>query len=530
VVAALMVVAWSAWAGAAEAQVPGLPAVPIPDPDRSAVPQFDGGAAVPNPVDGGPAPPRNPFMAPNPHNNIHDDPYMSDTYRLSGPLGDGPEVSSLNAPPRECGSITFDSAGRIVTVCVGLDRPVLALLDPHTLQTLAAKPLPLRNVSPGGNPFTDFSGGGYFYLDQRDRAVVPTTDRHILVVSITSGPGFQVDADYDLSGRIPQGEGIVSVLPDWDGLLWFVTRGGMVGTIDRGNGTLKTMRLSGEGISNSFAVDENRGVYIVSDKALYRFDAGPNGGPQVSWRVVYPNSGVHKPGQSDAGSGTTPTLMGSSWVAITDNADPMNVVVYRRAIKLKGPKKTKKRGRSARRRAKAKWKAKARKVCSAPVFGKGASATDNSLIGTNRSLIVENNYGYQISLGNLSGGVTAPGLTRIDVVKKKPKKRGKARKGKKRKRPAKFRCRQVWVSSERAPSVVPKLSLANGLVYTYTHEPRADGIDAWYLTALDFRTGRTVYRRLAGTGFGFNNNYAPVTLGPDSTAYVGVLGGVVALP
>ncbi len=53
---------------------------------------------------------------------------------------------------------------------------------------------------------------------------------------------------------------------------------------------------------------------------------------------------------------------------------------------------------------------------------------------------------------------------------------------------------------------------------------------AWYLTALDFRTGRTVYRRLAGTGFAFNNNYAPVTLGPDGTAYVGVLGGVVALP
>ena len=76
-----------------------------------------------------------------------------------------------------------------MTVCVGLDRPVLALLDPHTLQVLAAMPLPLRNVSPGGNPFTDFSGGGYFYLDQHDRAVLPTNDRHVLVVSITSGPG-----------------------------------------------------------------------------------------------------------------------------------------------------------------------------------------------------------------------------------------------------------------------------------------------------------------------------------------------------
>lgn len=77
---------------------------------------------------------------------------------------------------------------------------------------------------------------------------------------------------------------------------------------------------------------------------------------------------------------------------------------------------------------------------------------------------------------------------------------------------------------------MPKLSLANGLVYTYTQPPRADGIDAWYLTTLDFRSGRTVYHRLAGTGFAFNNNYAPVTLGPDGAAYVGVLAGVVAFP
>src|SRR4029077_4822148 len=172
--------------------------------------------------------------------------------------------------------------------------------------------------------------------------------------------GFQVDADYDLSGMIPSGEGIVSVLPDWSGRLWFVTRQGLVGTIDPGSGRVRAMRLSGEGISNSFAVDETGGVYIVSDKALYRFDADSKGAPQVSWRVVYPNSGIHKPGQSDAGSGTTPTLMGGGWVAITDNADPMDVVVYRRATKLRGHRHQKKRARSAGRRGKAKRKAKAR--------------------------------------------------------------------------------------------------------------------------------------------------------------------------
>jgi hypothetical protein len=518
-VAALAAVAWSVSAGVAAAQTPGLPVVPIPgDPNGSSVTPFEGSTASPHPVDGGPAPPRNPFMAPNPRNNIHDDPYMTDTYRLAGPLGDDAEPSALFT--RECGSITFDSAGRIVTVCIGLDRPVLALLDPQSLQTLAAMPLPVRNLAPGANPFTDFSGGGYFYLDHHDRAVVPTND-HILVVAITNGPGFAVSRDYDLSGQMKADDGILSALPDWSGRIWFVTRHGEVGTVHPAKGSAKTMRLAGEGISNSFAVDQSGGVFIVSDEALYRFDANANGAPGVSWRVVYPNSGIHKPGQSDAGSGTTPTLMGKGWVAITDNADPMDVVVYRRAIKLGGWKHHRKRARSAgRRRA----KAKARLVCSAPVFARGAGATDNSLIGTNRSLIAENNYGYTVSGSDLSGGVTAPGLTRIDVVKKK------SRKGKKRRKRRRFRCRSVWTSDERAPSVVPKLSLSNGLVYTYTHPPRPDGIDAWYLTALDFRTGRTVYRRLAGTGVGFNNNYAPVTLGPGGTAYVGVLGGVVAFP
>jgi hypothetical protein len=89
-------------------------------------------------------------------------------------------------------------------------------------------------------------------------------------------------------------------------------------------------------------------------------------------------------------------------------------------------------------------------------------------------------------------------------------------------------CHKVWHSDEIAPSVVPKLSLANGLVYTYT-KPGGERSDPWYLTALDFRTGKTIFKYRAGSGLGFNNNYAPVTIGPDGTAYVGVLGGLVAM-
>jgi hypothetical protein len=471
----------------AAGQTPGVPVTPIPGDPVTTAPEFEGGTAVPKPIKGVRKPPRHPFMAPNGRSNLHDDAYQTDAYRFAGPLGDGPESSALFA--RECGSILFDSAGRIVSVCVGLDQPVLALLDPDSLAPLAVLPLPPR--APSANPFTDFSGGGYFYLDDRDRAVVSTSERHLLVVAITAGPAFSVVRDYDASGAIPSGDPIVSVLPDWKGRFWFVTRGGRVGTIDRRSGDVRVLKLAGEGISNSFAVDETGGVFVVSDAALYRFDAGRRGQPRLTWRRPYADSGVHKPGQSDAGSGTTPTLVGRRWVAIADNADPMNIAVYRR-----------KRGSDGKL------------VCRRSVFAAGASATDQSLIAVGNSLIAENNYGYTGPASTEMGATTEPGLARVDV------RRAKRARG--------FRCRSVWTSPERAPSVVPKASLASGLVYTYTKPAGTGTEDPWYLTALDFRSGRTVYRRFAGAGFGFNNNFAPVTLAADGTAYVGVLGGLVA--
>jgi hypothetical protein len=175
--------------------------------------------------------------------------------------------------------------------------------------------------------------------------------------------------------------------------------------------------------------------------------------------------------------------MARNLVAITDNADPMNVRVYDRS-----------RGRA---------------VCAAPVFTAGASNTDQSLIAVGRSLVAENNYGYSGPAAVELGQTTTPGLARVDVSRNLQ------------------RCTVRWTAQEIAPSVVPKVSLPNGLLYTYTKP--AGGGDPWYLTAIDFRTGETRFKALAGDGLGFNNNYAPITIGPDGTAYVGTLGGLVAL-
>ena len=90
-------------------------------------------------------------------------------------------------------------------------------------------------------------------------------------------------------------------------------------------------------------------------------------------------------------------------------------------------------------------------------------------------------------------------------------------------------CDLVWESREYSPSVVPKLSLSSGLAYFYTFETPRDGENAWYLTALDFNTGKTRFKALSGVGQAFDNNWSPITLAPDGTAYIGTFGGLVAL-
>lgn len=473
------------FAAPTEAQVllPGVDPGPIPNPNGSGFTQFDGETAKADPFQL-PQTPTHPFMAPNGKSNIHVDAYQTDANTIAGPLGETTTDSIFFA--HECASITFDSKGRLVTICVGLERPILALLDPITLEPLATYDLPVRVPGAGSNPFTDFSGGGYFYLDNRDRAVMPTTDRHIYVIKQTDAPGFERVADYDLNGPVSSDDKVISALPDWRGRIWFATTKGVVGWVSPKTGAIHSKDL-GEPIGNSFAVDEKGAVYIVTDAALYRLRA-KRGKVRQQWRRKYPNTGLVKPGQTQAGSGTTPTLLaGGRYVAITDNADPVHVIAYRRAVKPK-----------ARRR-----------VCKKAVFDKGASATDQSLIGAGRTLVAENNHGYSIANTEL-GGTSEPGLQAVRI-----RRSGRG-------------CRTVWRSDEIAPSVVPKVSAKTGLLYTYTKPSETGSDDPWYLTALDFDTGKTAWKRFAGEGLGFNNNYAPITIGPKGRIYLGVLGGLVA--
>jgi hypothetical protein len=242
-------------------------------------------------------------------------------------------------------------------------------------------------------------------------------------------------------------------------------------------------------VTNSVATDETGGMYVVSTHALYRLDATSEGTPEITWRETYDRGTRVKPGNLSQGSGTTPTLLGKRWVAINDNADPQtNILVYDRRTGVED-----------------------RLHCTQPVLAADAGTTDNSLVAAGNSFIIENNYGYGGPTSTMLGQTTSPGIARVMVDKDG--------------------CHVAWTNDSIAPSSVAKASLGNGLLYAYTKPklPTANEVDAWYFTAIDIRTGRTVWSRLTGTGIQWNNHYAAIYLGPDGAAYIATLAGLVRI-
>lgn len=435
------------------------------------------------PLDGSP-PDQARGLYPGQWSGIHNDGAMSDAY-FGRPVIDpaSAEVRSFGALG-DCASLLFDRGGRIVAVCVGGTRIAAYILDPVTLEPIAEREIGERSV--GLDFATNFAGGGYAVLDDRKRLVIPTADGTVRRFTLGADSIDPLD-EFDVTAALGAEEPITSALPDDSRRIWFVGSEGSVGVLDPRDGSSRAIRFEDADIENSFALVPGGGAIVVTSKELVRLEIARDGGPRIVWRRGYDNGERLKPGQTSRASGTTPTLMlGGRFVAITDNAEPqMHVQVY-----------------SAKDGALA---------CETPVFESGKSATENSLIAVGPALFVENNYGYKL-FSVLGGHSAEPGAARVDFD------------------PRDRTCELVWENDQvRIPSVVSKVSAADGAVLTYTKPAEPAGIDAWYFTAIDAGTGEVMWERRAGTGPAANNHYAALYLGPSGNLYVGTVGGVIGL-
>jgi hypothetical protein len=446
--------------------------------------------------------PRHPAMAEH-SNCIHDDSYMSDVMHNPGPTAARPHVDYFQndlGMGGLCPAFGFDSRGRVVTVTFTSKSAHVIRLDPRSLEVRSAVPIPPRKIKCKtflrkgfDGIFRDTSGGAYYFVDHRDRAVVPATTDEVWVVG-----DDDVEKRIDLRPVLAQREGddkLTAVLPDWserEDFFWFVSRRGVVGLADARTGQcthhvlLPSVGGRPEEIQNGFAVNEN-GAFVVSNHALYNFVR--DGSRLVQkWRSTYERldeSGPNpepKPGQIDFGSGTTPTLMDRDFIVIGDGQRRTNVCVYDQ--------------RDGRLRSRV------------PVFPPNGSACENSFLVHHGSIIAANTYGYVHPFRRIRRKV--PGLIRLDVD------------------PATGALSEVWHAPDvEAMSSPPKLSTKTGLIYVWSMRKVGPLERRWSLLGICFRTGQVAYELpvFEGRSVHHDNSWGAMGMDPDGSLFLALWKG-----
>ncbi|KAK1516853.1 uncharacterized protein CCOS01_12402 [Colletotrichum costaricense] len=453
---------------------------------------------------------------------FHQDGGNTRTNDWDGPLGVSPNVSSRSVA---ISAQYWHSDNRLTarSVCTDAAEPYfcIAAFDPDAMNMLGS-------WAPEGqtllSPYATVAG---------DSVILPTMERHIFEVERVddaNGTTFIPRRDIDLTTTLPQNHGVVSSYVDEDQNVWFTSvalattstasDSSILGYVTP-DGMIRTITLDGQRIENSIAVS-GKTVYLntgplasetnrSSTGHMFAFRPSKSDGKITAlWNETYDAGTAAKPGGFSQGSGSTPSLVGDKYVAITDNADAqVKLLIYRQVASSAGSLA----------------EGELPLVCKVPLFEPGASANENAMVGyfdgSTYSVVVNNNYGAP-ELQDLGEGADingefndfaplAPGITRVDITPE-----GK--------------CEVRWALEVRSTSVL-SLSTANGLVYSYTQDEElaGQGLYVWYFTAIDFRTGEIVWRIRAGAGGTYNNNVAPTQMSPNGWIYQVVAGGVTWL-
>lgn len=276
-----------------------------------------------------------------------------------------------------------------------------------------------------------------------------------------------------------------------------------------------------EEIQNSFSVGKD-GVYIASNYALYKLhfneekkiiELDPKWAEiYKNGNLVYANDRTVKPGQLNAGTGTTPTLMDDRFVAICDNDSlQVNLCIYSQET--------------------------GKLISKHKLFSNEGGAVENSVVAYNNSFIVANTYGYEDPFKDNS---TPGGIMRFDFNETK----------------GVFESVPNWPLSGvyDCKTATPKLSTPNGMMYVYNRtENDFNGHNDWQLTGIDYLTGLRVFYikpyfekgnfkdnisfLLKWGSLGskhydrkvFNNIWGTFTFGPNNSFYIGAYRGFIRI-
>jgi hypothetical protein len=324
------------------------------------------------------AAPRNPMLANGLCALVHCDPYQSDAFPVRGParpaaaLGDA-EIDLLWGSPISGGvlDVTYPD-GTTVFWVPKVDRIWKLGLDAELrLVVLAELPLPPGKYPAHSAEFMrgwteeldalPFASDAYrqkaaYWRDYQLEALhayqavvdrdgvlfVGGRDRIVAYADVEPGnPRSPIAKRGEFVFDPTQMNGGPAVLiglnATWDGTLVAVSLDGTVIALDRALSRAVYHRIPGERFWNSVAVDEQGGVYAVTDERLHKlvwtgqaFSDRPEDG---AWSEPYAVGANDAALRGSRGSGTTPTLLGlesdrDQFVLIADAADVNNLVLY----------------------------------------------------------------------------------------------------------------------------------------------------------------------------------------------------------
>jgi len=191
------------------------------------------------------------------------------------------------------------------------------------------------------NPDVGISGA-YTILDKDNIFYVPRFTRLYAYGDVRKGdPASEIEMkrcfEIPRDRLTDEEEMIIGINMTWDGMIAMVTDKGLVCVVSSAFDQAFYFRFSrDEEISNSIAVDENGGIYVVTSKKMYRVQwtgsSLTTSEDQGGWVADYETGGDISGIRLGQGSGATPTLMGTGdqdrFVVITDGQKLMHLVLF----------------------------------------------------------------------------------------------------------------------------------------------------------------------------------------------------------
>jgi hypothetical protein len=454
-------------------------------------------------------PPVNRQLADSPWPIAHRNSYQQDSSALPGPdASDTPVVQRMAAP---LGAITLAYGKRYADGSYPVWSSTLLGVVKAVQGTGGIRMVDQRLFIPdlSGGLFTAISGA-YAFADNRGSffAAGQRVIRRFREVR-PGDPSSPIPDEALAPGDVVSGMNLA-----YDGTVIAVSKRGTVMALDRGLKRFSYVKLPPEEISNSIAVDEEGGIFVVAERTLRRvqwtgskLSTDPADG---AWSAPYDGGPVPPaPGRLGAGSGTTPTLVGHGGgdrlVAIADGGELMKIAYFWRST------------------IPADWKGlpgrDRRLAGELPITfgdpGATRSATEQSLVARGYdTMAVSNTYGFPFNvttpfsqLAVLFSGL--PGVQPFGVEKF-------------RWNPVANTLTRAWANRNvSCPNGIPAMSASRGLAYCWGARN-----GWWTLEALDWETGRSVFHRVVGSEAYDNSAYAGLQIGPWGSAATGVLGGV----